>query len=933
MSTPFHSKYWAAALTLRGPSGAIDSLTRSIANSRVDLNPHQVDAALFAIRSPLTKGVLLADEVGLGKTVEAGIVITQRWAERRRKILLILPATLRKQWQQELTDKFSLPSIILEGRTASLRQPDHIAICSYHFAASRAADLKQIPWDLVVVDEAHRLRNVWKTSSKIAQAISEAISHAPKVLMTATPLQNSLVELYGLVSILDPRVFGDIASFRDQFLNSNTDDAVRNLSLRERLTGICTRTLRKQVLEYIKFTQRVPLTQDFLPNPDEMELYRLVSLYLQRQTLFALPASQRTLLTLVLRKLLASSTFAIAGTLRSLVARLEAKDESEQVLNDFEEFEELAEEWPPDDLSIPGRDREGAVTLTPGPDLLKAELAELRQYVALAESIEKNSKADALLTALATGLAKAVALGAARKAVVFTESRRTQQYLFDVLTASGFAGRLVLINGTNTDPLSKTIYNAWLTRNAGSSAISGSKTADMKAALVEEFRERATILIATESAAEGVNLQFCSLVINYDLPWNPQRIEQRIGRCHRYGQKHDVVVVNFLNRANAADQRVFELLAQKFRLFEGVFGASDEVLGALESGVDLEKRIAGVYQNCRTESEIQAGFDQLQFELDEQIQSRMAQTRRLLFENFDEEVHDRLRMRKEETSEALDRRTQMLLSLARQELADAAQWSDPARFHHEGTAYNADWREAERRAETFFRPDHPLAQRLMNDAFHRPLPPAAVTLDYTAHGRKISTLQAYVGLSGWLTVARLTVDSFEIEEHLLLSGLADDGTLLDEDTCRKLLSLPASLSQAPLPAVPPAATECDTQARSRLRDVDYRNGKHFDEQVAKLDRWAEDLKVGLEREIKNLDTEIRQARKDSGLAPSLEGKLALQKKLRTFEQERTRKRRELFEAQDSIDGKRDGLIGEIEGQMRQTHRVDTMFTFRWTLKN
>jgi adenine-specific DNA-methyltransferase len=547
LNTPFHSKYHAAALTLRGPSGAIESLSRSIANSRVDLNPHQVDAALFAIHSPLTKGVLLADEVGLGKTVEAGIVITQRWAERRRKILLILPATLRKQWQQELTEKFSLPSVILEGRGATLRQTDRIAICSYHFAASRSDDLKQIPWDLVVVDEAHRLRNVWKTSSKIAQAIAEGISHAPKVLMTATPLQNSLVELYGLVSILDPRVFGDIASFRDQFLNGANSEAVRNLSLKERLAGICTRTLRKQVLEYIKFTQRVPLTQDFLPTDDEQELYRLVSQYLQRETLYALPASQRTLLTLVLRKLLASSTFAIAGTLNTLVARLEAasNDLADGVTSDFEDFSEVADEWPPDSGDQAGLD------LKPSPDLLKEELTELRRYAALAERIRKNSKGEALLTALSTGMAKAAALGAPRKAVVFTESRRTQQYLFDLLTEHGFAGRLVLINGDNSDPYSKAIYDAWLRRNAGSSAVSGSRTADMKAALVEEFRERATILIATESAAEGVNLQFCSLVINYDLPWNPQRIEQRIGRCHRYGQKHDVVVVNFLNRANA----------------------------------------------------------------------------------------------------------------------------------------------------------------------------------------------------------------------------------------------------------------------------------------------------------------------------------------------------------------------------------------------
>ena len=137
----------------------------------------------------------------------------------------------------------------------------------------------------------------------------------------------------------------------------------------------------------------------------------------------------------------------------------------------------------------------------------------------------------------------------------------------------------------------------------------------MRSALVDYFRDEGRIMIATEAGAEGINLQFCSLVVNYDLPWNPQRIEQRIGRCHRYGQKHDVVVVNFLNRKNEADQRVFELLSEKFQLFEGVFGASDEVLGAIESGVDFEKRIADIYQHCRQTEEIKAAFDQLQLEL------------------------------------------------------------------------------------------------------------------------------------------------------------------------------------------------------------------------------------------------------------------------------------------------------------------------------
>ena len=169
----------------------------------------------------------------------------------------------------------------------------------------------------------------------------------------------------------------------------------------------------------------------------------------------------------------------------------------------------------------------------------------------------------------------------------------------------------MLFNGSNTDERSQAIYAEWLARHEGTDRVTGSRTADMRSALVDYFREQGQIMIATEAGAEGINLQFCSLVVNYDLPWNPQRIEQRIGRCHRYGQKHDVVVVNFLNRKNAADQRVFELLSEKFKLFEGVFGASDEVLGAIESGVDFEKRIAAIYQQCRRPEEIQTAFDAL----------------------------------------------------------------------------------------------------------------------------------------------------------------------------------------------------------------------------------------------------------------------------------------------------------------------------------
>jgi len=657
MSTHYHSQFWAHALTLRGSGGDIATLSRSIANARVDLNPYQIDAALFSLRSPLSKGAILADEVGLGKTIEAGIVISQRWAERRRKVLVIVPAMLRKQWEQELGDKFYLPAIILDtkvfnrlrkdGCAQPFAQADRVVICSFHFASAKQAEIGRVPWDLVVIDEAHRMRNVYRSRSKtdplarksMAHKIADAIGQAPKLLLTATPLQNSLMELYGLVSVIDEHVFGDSTTFREQFVRASDEEA-RNIGLKTRLQPVCIRTLRKQVTEYVPFTNRVPITQDFLPSDEEQALYESVSTYLQREALYALPASQRQLITLILRKLLASSSYAIARTLRSLVRRLESLSEQVELLDDedIEGIDELADEWAEDDAEEQQELR--------GVDaaVLADELAELRRYADMAEEIEQNAKGEALIPALAAAFDHAGRLGGARKAVIFTESRRTQQYLFELLSARGYTGQVVTINGTNNEPQCKEIYGEWLVAHEGTDRVSGSRGVDMKAALVDHFRDSAAILVATEAAAEGVNLQFCSLVVNYDLPWNPQRIEQRIGRCHRYGQKHDVVVVNFLNRRNQADQRVFQLLSEKFRLFDGVFGASDEVLGALESGVDIERRIAEVYQTCRTVQEIEAAFDALQAELDSQIQARMADTRRSLLENFDEDVRARLRV-------------------------------------------------------------------------------------------------------------------------------------------------------------------------------------------------------------------------------------------------------------------------------------------------
>lgn len=187
-------------------------------------------------------------------------------------------------------------------------------------------------------------------------------------------------------------------------------------------------------------------------------------------------------------------------------------------------------------------------------------------------------------------------------------------------------------------------------------------------------------MIATEAASEGINLQFCSLLVNFDLPWNPQRVEQRIGRCHRYGQKNDVVVVNFINKANRADQRVYELLDQKYNLFKGVFGSSDEVLGSTMDGIDFEHRVLDIYQTCRTTEEIDAAFDRLQEEMRQQIEEVLDKTRTRLIENFDRDVVNKLKVRKSADEQALSQFYQLLWQLTISMLGSSIDKIDSKRY-------------------------------------------------------------------------------------------------------------------------------------------------------------------------------------------------------------------------------------------------------------
>lgn len=950
--TDFHAKYYAYDLTKRCPADSIEKLAGALVDAQVDLNPHQVEAALFAFQSPLSKGALLADEVGLGKTIEAGLVVSQRWAERRRRILVITPANLRKQWHQELLEKFFLPCSILEarsyndavkhGRASPFSTTDAVVICSYQFAKAKAAEVQAVPWDLVVIDEAHRLRNVYKPSNVIANTLKLALASFPKVLLTATPLQNSLLELYGLMSFIDEHAFGDLQSFREQFSHLTEDGSFDRL--KARLKPLCHRTLRRQVTAYVPFTRRHAMVEEFTPAQSEDQLYVLISEYLRRDNLQALPASQRSLMTLVLRKLLASSTFAIAGALDTLIRRLKAKltqeeppqSLEEQLNADYEALDATAEEWSNDPT-------EGALSAEEAA-ALRREITDLEAFRDLAVSIKRNAKGDALLAALAKAFDEARRLGAAEKAIVFTESRKTQEYIQRLLADSPYADGVVLFNGSNTDPISREIYKAWAERNSGTDRITKSRTADMRSALVDYFREQGRIMIATEAGAEGINLQFCSLVVNYDLPWNPQRIEQRIGRCHRYGQKHDVVVVNFLNRGNEADRRVYELLEQKFSLFDGVFGASDEVLGAIESGVDFEKRIAAIYQKCRTPEDIKASFDQLQVELSAQINDAMTRTRRQLLENFDADVHETLRISLDDSRHYLNQYELRLMQLTKHELGDAAQFAnDFGSFQLRRNPFPdvdipTGRYELPRRSGDahLYRLGHVLAERLVRQAKDRTLSSAELTLDLSNTTPTVTALRPFIGAGGEFLAVQFTVESLDVaEDHLLVAAATESGQAIAPDIARRLFGLRVkAVRDLPAPSASPPTLRSEIEQRQKAvqREISERNARVFEAEADKLDSWADDLKVALEREIKELDRQIKEAKRAGTLALTLEDKLSGQKQIKALEAQRNAKRKSLFEAQDAIDQRREALIAAIEAKLQQRTVATTVVSFRWRLE-
>lgn len=600
--------------------------------SHIDPNPHQINAFCTAIDAMKTGGMVLADEVGLGKTIEAGLVLRYMLESGAKKVLIALPASLRKQWELELDEKFDLNSAILDRLTVEHdaedwhkrlddRQKVQIVITSYDYSSKLMKRFPDVKWDFLIIDEAHNLRNL--NGTKRAKRLYSLSKGIPKLLLTATPLQNSLMDLYGLISFIDPRIFGSEQAFRQRYIKNEDYD-----HLKHELEPVLYRTLRKDVADYMHFVKRICRTVDFQLSHDEIELYERVNLFLKRDVLYSIPTSNRALIILVIRKLMASSSFALIETFEVLKKRLEKLYEgtkSADAQEGFDLFWSFVEDEIDESDFEETEDKDTATQKA----YIQAELDEVNAIIDVSKRIKTNSKVTALKQALEIGFSYQRDHSIAQKAVVFTESKRTQKYIAEELRKSGYSEEdILLFNGGFDDAMSKEIYQAWQAKNFGNANYG--RSVEYKHAIVDYFRENAKMLICTDAGSEGLNLQFCNTVINYDLPWNPMKIEQRIGRCHRYGQQNDVVAINLLNTQNEADKRVYEILSKKFELFEGMFGASDIALGALESGTSFEKMVLDIYQKCNTTAEFRKEFNKLDRKLNAKRDKKARQLRSIL---------------------------------------------------------------------------------------------------------------------------------------------------------------------------------------------------------------------------------------------------------------------------------------------------------------
>jgi len=654
--------------------------------ARIDPNPHQIDAVVFALARLREGGCILADEVGLGKTIEAGLVITQLLAEGAQRVLLIAPKSLVGQWRDELFTLFDLDAREGQAKPGGFDGPGVFLINREGAGSEKGRDalLASAPFDLCVIDEAHELfAGIYKrftpagdydddsADARTAGRVREVLQagQTPVLLLTATPIQNNLAELWGLVQYVDPlgTLLGDLPTFREVFCG----DGDRQLApgqedeLRSRLKQVLQRTLRRQAQAFLEkpFVSREARLFDYAMSPKERALYDDVTRYLLEPGIRAFQGRHRKLLLLGFHRRMASSTRALAASLENVAARLRRMAAGQAP--DDAEVDALVADL--DDDELPALVEDDAEVALAGD--FTSEISRVESFIARANAlVHDDGRFRSLLEAVGFVADRAKAGQGSSKLVIFTESLVTQEYLRDALVESGLlrADEITLFRGTNDGPRAQQALARWRAEVPAGEGHPPSKEIAMRLALVHEFRTRARVFISTEAGAKGLNLQFCNAVVNWDLPWNPQRIEQRIGRCHRYGQQHDVSVINFIATDNEAQALTFDILSQKLELFGTVLSASDQILhrptgpggDVLVSalGSEVEAELTRIYERARTVDEVNAELRALREKVAEdrrRFEETRARTVGLIEQRFDDEVKRVFRLRQDAVPQAL----------------------------------------------------------------------------------------------------------------------------------------------------------------------------------------------------------------------------------------------------------------------------------------
>jgi adenine-specific DNA-methyltransferase len=886
-------------------------------SAKIDANPHQIDAVIFALARVREGGCILADEVGLGKTIEAGLVIAQLMAEGARRVLLIAPKPLLGQWRQELFQLFDI-----EGREAEPRvggfDGEGVFLVGRESAGSekgRDALLASEPFDLCVIDEAHEVfAGIYKRFDKFGQYNEDApqartagrvrqvllAARTPVLLLTATPIQNSLTELWGLVQFVDPlgTLLGDLPTFREVFCGDDDRQLAvgQEEELRSRLRVILQRTLRRQAQEFLEkpFVNREARLFEYAMSPAEKALYDDVTTYLLEPGILGFRGSNRQLLLLGFHRRMASSTRALAASLTRVAARLRRKlTGSASREHDDEDVREVIADLGDDDVEA----SEESVTASPAaapstdgadPQQVKGELERVEGFIRRAEALGgEDSKFRALLQALTFVTERARSRQGAGKLLIFTESLVTQTYLRDRLVESRLISEqdITLFRGTNESPRASQALELW--RNDVPQGEGSPPQLDIatRLALVHEFKTRSRVFISTEAGAKGLNLQFCDTLVNYDLPWNPQRIEQRIGRCHRYGQQNDVMVINFIAKENEAQRLTFEILSAKLELFGTVLDASDQVLHRGDSssevglvgvlGADFEAELRRIYDRARTLDEVTAELRALRDKVADErrrFETTHARTAGLIEKRFDDRVQRAFRSHKAALPAALAELDRDLLAvvmgyLDANRIPHRREALGPAELLHVGAspALPQDLRDGITTAigpskeHVSLHLSHPLVLAAVADARAQArLAPAIVKLPDDAPDK----LRALVGRRGRLRVMKAAFEGFEKVEQLVPVFVLDDGELLEPALGTVLLRG----AFRDLPPLPPSSIDDATlqdAAEETLfsiqSNVDDQEQKRFERAQQQADSYVEDRVLVLQKRRLTLAARLESA--------------------------------------------------------------------------